>query len=421
MEIKFDKKTLRNLALLILGGLVVYWILNETQKVRTVYDVIMGVLSPFIVGAVLAFIFNVPMRAFEGLFKKVKNPTLRRCIALVLTLLAVLLVLTIVFLLLIPEVISTAQSLVPKLQAFVLNAEKMLDTFLADNPKLMQWIVDNTDLENFDWSALVQNALNIVGNSFSTLFSEAVSAIGSITSGIMNAFISLVFAVYALFQKETLARQGRKLLYAILPERISDIIVKILRLSNSTFSNFLSGQCVEVCILGCMFAIAMAIFGMPYIPLVSVLVAVTAFIPVVGAWVGCIVGAFLIFVSDPLLALWFVVMFVILQQIENNMIYPRVVGTSIGLSGMWVLVAVSIGGELMGVVGMFLMIPIASVLYSLAREWTHKRLTANPVTEEKLTPQPPVLKSGFKAKREKTKEKFARKKKEKQSLKETKE
>jgi predicted PurR-regulated permease PerM len=171
-----------------------------------------------------------------------------------------------------------------------------------------------------------------------------------------------------------------------------------MRLTNSTFSNFLSGQCIEVVILGTMFAIAMSIFGMPYIPLISVLIAVTAFIPVVGAWVGCILGGFLIFVANPSQALWFVIMFIILQQIENNLIYPKVVGTSIGLSGMWVLVAVALGGQLMGVAGMFLMIPIVSVFYTLFQEHTHRRLQMRDIDSEKLNVQPPELSSKLKNK-----------------------
>ncbi len=169
-------------------------------------------------------------------------------------------------------------------------------------------------------------------------------------------------------------------------------------MTNATFSNFLSGQCLEACILGCLFAVSMAIFRMPYIPLVSVLVAVTALVPVVGAFVGCIVGAFFILVDDPILAIWFVVLFLVLQQIENNMIYPRVVGTSIGLPGMWVLLAVTVGGELMGVGGMLLMIPLVSVLYALLREITDSRLKKRQIPEEKLQDQPPELRSRLREK-----------------------
>jgi predicted PurR-regulated permease PerM len=222
--------------------------------------------------------------------------------------------------------------------------------------------------------------------------------VGSIFNGVFNAVIGIVFCVYCLFQKETLARQGRKILYAFIKEKTADNVIRILRLSNTTFSNFLSGQCIEVCILGSLFAISMAIFRMPYIPLVSVLIAVTAFIPVVGAWIGCIFGAFLILVANPLQAVWFVILFVVLQQIENNLIYPRVVGGSIGLSGMWVLIAVSIGGQLMGVAGMFLMIPVASVFYTLIREYTTHHLSLREVPPEKLEVQPPELSSHLKQK-----------------------
>ena len=410
MDIKIDKKTLRSLGFLVLSLIVVYWLLHDISTVKTVIKACLDILSPFIIGSVLAFIINVPMRAFEGLLKKVSNATLRRAIALLLTLIAVALVLTLVFVLLIPQVTETIQSLIPKLQSFVLQIEAWINQFLAENPEVMEWITANTDVEKLDWASLVQKALDVVGNSVTTIFSSALSAIGSVTSGFMTAFIAVAFSIYTLFQKDTLARQGRKLLYAFCPERLADYIVRVLRLSNSTFSNFLSGQCVEVCILGTMFAISMAIFQMPYIPLVSVLVAVTAFIPVVGAWVGCIVGAFLILVSNPLQAVWFVIMFLVLQQIENNVIYPRVVGTSIGLSGMWVLVAVALGGEFMGVAGMFLMIPFASVLHALVRELVHGRLANLQIDPVKLEAQPPELRSHFKENREKKREKLELKK-----------
>ena len=410
MDIRIDKKTLRSLGLLVLSLILVYWLLHDISTVKVFLKAGLDILSPFIIGSVLAFIINVPMRAFEGLLKKIPNNMLRRVIALLLTLIAVALVVTLVFVLLIPQLTDTVQSLIPKLQSFVLQVEAWIKQFLTEHPEVMEWIVNNTDMEKLDWASLVQKALDVVGNSVTTIFSSAISAIGSVTSGFMTAFIAVAFSIYTLFQKDTLARQGRKILYAFLPERVSDYIVRVLRLSNSTFSNFLSGQCVEVCILGTMFAISMAIFQMPYIPLVSVLVAVTAFIPVVGAWVGCIVGAFLILVANPLQAVWFVIMFLVLQQIENNVIYPRVVGTSIGLSGMWVLVAVALGGEFMGVAGMFLMIPFASVLFTLARELVHSRLEGRQIAPEKLDAQPPELRSHFKEHRAKKKEKLELKK-----------
>ncbi|MBO5867963.1 MAG: AI-2E family transporter [Oscillospiraceae bacterium] len=352
-----------------------------------------NVLSPVVLGASLAFIFNVPMRAIEGRLSKISRPKLRRLFSVIITLLLVLLVLALVFYLLIPQLTDTVQSLIPKLQTFFGSLETDIKNFLKANPKVMDWITVNTDLENLNFAGLVEKALSVVGNSVTTILGGMMVAIGSITGALMNIVIAIVFAFYCLFQKETLSRQGRKLLYAFAPEKAADTTIRILRLTNDTFANFLSGQCIEVCILGAMFAIGMAICRMPYIPLVSVLIAITAFIPVVGAWIGCACGTFLMLVSDPIQALFFVGLFILLQQIENNVIYPRVVGTSIGLSGMWVLVAVSVGGALFGVAGMFLMIPMAAVIHTLLREAVNKKLEDKKIDPEKLKPVPYVVKS----------------------------
>jgi predicted PurR-regulated permease PerM len=237
-------------------------------------------------------------------------------------------------------------------------------------------------------------------DQLSSVVDQAFNVVVAFGNGVFNAVMSIVFALYCLGRKEVLARQGRKILYSIFSEKFCDETIRILRMTNSTFSNFISGQCLEAVILGCLFAVVMAILKLPYIPLVSVIIAVTALIPVVGAFVGCIVGAFFILVNDPIQALSFIAMFLVLQQIEGNLIYPRVVGTSIGLPGMWVLVAVTIGGELMGVGGMFLMIPLASVGYALAREITDKRLAERNIPLEKLQDQPVIIKSQFQQNRE---------------------
>lgn len=400
----FEKKTLRNIFIGVIGCIVLYWILHETNNVKSVLRVIGGILTPFMLGAAIAFVLNVPMRAIEGWLKGIKKDSLRRLIALVLTLLGVAIVLTLVFLLLIPQISETVQSMIAKMPSFISRSEVTVKEFLSDRPKLKQWLWENTDIENFEWSTFLQGLITFFGTNVSQIVNTTFSAIGSITGGLVDAFIAIVFSMYCLFQKETLCRQGRKLLYAFLPERRADYVIKIMRLTNSTFSSFLSGQCIEVCILGTLFAIAMTIFRMPYVPLVSVLVAVTAFIPVVGAWVGCVFGACFILVEDPIQAVWFVVLFLVLQLIENNLIYPRVVGNSIGLSGMWVLVAVAVGGELMGVAGMFIMIPVASVLYTVLSECTNKFLAKKNIDPIKLQPQPPLLISRFKVKRQKKKQ-----------------
>ena len=365
-----------------------------------------GLISPFVLGAALAFILNVPMRAIEKLLGGVSKPGVRRALALLLTFVAIILVLALVVILLIPQIDATAKTFIAELPGFFRRVEVVISEFLAENPQILQWLTENTNFENFDWATIVQKAVEIAGNSVSSIVNGAFSAVGSVFSVALDVVIGLVFALYCLGRKEILARQGRRLIYSLLPEKVCDEIVRILRMTNSAFSNFISGQCLEALILGCMFAVSMAIFGMPYIPLVSVLIAVTALVPIVGAFVGCIVGAFFILVDSPMLAVWFVVMFLVLQQIEGNLIYPKVVGTSIGLPGMWVLVAVTVGGDTMGITGMLVMIPLAAVVYSLMREFTNFQLKNRNIPEEKLNDQPPELKSGFKEQRKRTKEKI---------------
>lgn len=403
---QIDKKTIRNVFFLAAGCIFLYWILNRTDQVRALWSTVFGVLSPFAIGAALAFVLNVPMRTIERNLAFVKQDGLRRTLAIVATLLVIVLLLVGVFWLLVPQITETVQALIPKITDFFLGLEVMVRGFLEDNPQVMQWVSSQTGFERLDWPALIQKGMTMLTNSVSAIASGAFSAVGSITDGIVDAVIAFVFSLYCLAQKETLARQGRKILYALCPEHFADESIRVGRLTNATFSNFISGQCLEAVILGCMFAVSMAIFKMPYIPLVSVLIAVTALIPLVGAFVGCVLSTFFILVNDPLQAAAFVVMFLVLQQIEGNLIYPKVVGTSIGLPGMWVLVAVDVGGAMMGVAGMLIMIPVSSVLYALAREFTTARVTERCIDPEKLRDHPPELKSKFKEKREKKKERI---------------
>ena len=401
---QIDKKTVRNLFLIAVGAIAFYWVLNDTEQFRGFWSSFTGMLSPFVLGAALAFILNVPMRAIERNLQFIQKDGLRRTAAVILTLIAIVVVIAGVILLLVPQLNETIQSLIPKLSDFFLRVEAAVYAFLEENPELLKWVSDTTDLKSLDWAGLIQKAITMLKDSVSLIATGAFSAVGGVASALVDALIGLVFALYCLGRKEILARQGRRILYAFLPESFSDEAIRVLRLTNSTFSNFISGQCLEAVILGILFAIAMAILKLPYIPLVSVLIAVTALVPIVGAFVGCFLGAFFILVNDPFQALIFVGMFLVLQQIEGNLIYPKVVGTSIGLPGMWVLVAVTIGGDLMGITGMLVMIPISSVLYALMREFTGKRITERKIDPNKLRDHPPVLKSKFKENRERKKE-----------------
>ena len=386
MEI--SKKTMLRLFLVIAAGILFYWITCEMDKVAAIITKIAKIFSPFVTGAIIAFILNVPLRAYERLLKGIKKEGLRRAIAIVLTILSVLIVLAAVMILLVPQLAITIVQLFTAIGELPTWIEDFVRKFLEKYPQVNTWLAENVDMTSMNWGAIIKDLFPTLSEIVTGLFTKAFSMVGTFASGLIDAFLAVVFSIYCLFNKDKLARQGRKILYAFLPELYADRVVRVLRLSNVTFSNFLSGQCVEACILGSLFAVAMALFKMPYIPLISVLIAVTAFIPIVGALIGCFVGAFLIGVTNPILAVYFVIMSIVLQQLENNLIYPRVVGTSIGLPGMWVLVAVSVGGAIMGVGGMFLMIPLSSVLYSLFRLYTNKCLSKRNVDDDKLVGHP---------------------------------
>ena len=413
---QIDKKTMHRIFWLIAGSIVFAWLILDTDRASAMFDKVWNLFSPFVVGVGIAFVFNVPMRAIERQLEGMKSDGLRRGLAIVLTLAAMVLVIMFVVELLIPQISKTIASLMQRIPAFIDRTSALLMAYMEENPEIQVWVMESFDLKSLDWETILKDGLTFAGNQVATLMGGAVNVFGSVTSGIVNFVISAVFAMYCLGRKEILARQGRRILYSVLPEKRTDEIIRILRLTNSTFSNFISGQCLEAVILGCLFAVAMVIFGMPYAPLVSVVIAVTALIPVVGAFVGCVVGAFFILVDSPLQAVTFVAMFLVIQQLENNLIYPRVVGTSIGLPGMWVLLAVTVGGEIMGVGGMLVMIPLASVVYTLAREFTSNRLSERNIPEEKLRDQPPEIRSRrqhnqdkmHRIRMEKMKEKFRR-------------
>jgi len=245
-------------------------------------------------------------------------------------------------------------------------AIKMFD----DNTELVAYI---QGLE-FEWDKILGNLMDFLKNGAGSVLDTTFAAAKSIVSGVYTFFIAFVFSCYVLLQKEKLSVQVRKLMYAFLPHDWTEIFIALGSVTHKTFSNFLTGQCLEAVILGAMFFVVMTIFRLPYALLIAVLIAFTALIPIFGAFIGCGVGALLIFIISPMKALIFVIVFLVLQQVEGNFIYPHVVGNSVGLPSIWVLAAVTIGASLMGVVGMLIFIPIVSVVYTMLRGIVNRRL-----------------------------------------------
>lgn len=286
------------------------------------------------------------------------------------TLVAVTGIVTMVVVVVMPEFFRTLRTIQGSVPAFLAALQDQLAAWLAQYPDVAAYIGQM----EVDWEHLMQGIIGFMTTGAGSLLNTTFSAAKSIVSGVTAFGIGLVFAIYILLQKETLGRQFTKLTRACLPDRMAGAVIRTARLTESTFSNFLTGQCAEAVILGMMFFIVLSVFRMPYAMLIGVLIAFTALIPIFGAFIGCAVGAFLILMVSPMQALAFICVFLVLQQIEGNLIYPHVVGNSVGLPSIWVLVAVTVGGSMMGITGMLVFIPLVSVLYTLLREWVNARL-----------------------------------------------
>ena len=387
---EWNRQTVKSLLLVVCGGVAFYCGLQHLGVVAGAVVWLLGILSPFVLGGAIAFVLNVPMRAIERhLFPNRRRLTrLRRPLALVLTLVALTGVLTLAFCVIGPGIKDAVMSIAAQVpDAFDRLYQRLLG--------LEQYLPQIKDLVGdlaIDWKSLSQKALSLAQSWGGSLISSGGGLMVGVVSGVSTFVIGLIFSFYILLQKEKLARQGRQVLYGLLPLKQADRALEVLRLAERTFSNFLSGQCVEACILGTLFVIAMTIFRMPYALLVGVLIALTALIPIVGAFIGCAVGALLIAITDPWKALAFIILFLVLQQIEGNLIYPHVVGSSVGLPSIWVLAAVTLGGKLMGVAGMLFFIPLCSVLYALFRDFVKGRLAEKKVPASKWRDPPPPLK-----------------------------
>lgn len=335
------------------------------------------VLFPFALGGAIAFILNVPMHFVEenilGRLKIAKKKwfqKLLRPLSFVLAVIFVFGLIALVMFVVIPELGNTIVNVGKTLQEFVPQLQKWAVQFFGDNTELVAQI---QSLE-FEWDKILGDVVNFLKNGAGNVIGTTYAAVTSIVSAVSTFFIAFVFSCYILLQKEKLNIQVRKLMYAFMPQDWTEIFIALGSVTYKTFSSFLTGQCLEAVILGFMFFVVMTILKLPYALLIAVLIAFTALIPIFGAFIGCVVGALLIFMVNPMQALIFVVMFLILQQIEGNFIYPHVVGNSVGLPSMWVLVAVSTGASLMGVVGMLIFIPIVSVVYTILRGIVNRRL-----------------------------------------------
>ena len=369
-----NKETVKAIRGLMIFAAILVLVVANIDKTVGIIAMVIGILTPFLVGAALAFIINLPMRFMERkvLAKAKLNAKLKRLFGFLMALILVGFIVWAIYMLILPQLANTLKELAIKIPVFAKETIALLQEIFENNPEIQEYI-KSLDIAKWDWNSILTKIANTAYVGVSSMLISTVNVASGIFGVVFDFIIALVFAIYLLFQKEVLKNQVKRVFCAYLPEKTHKRIQYVFGLLVQNFSKFISSQCLEALILGLLFLVVMSIFGFPYAVLISTLIAVTALVPIVGAFVGCVVGAFLILVDTPIMAVYFVIMFLVLQQLEGNLIYPKVVGTSVGLPPIWVLVAVSVGGSLFGVVGMLVFIPITSTLYTLLKEDVNER------------------------------------------------
>ena len=392
---KLDKENTKQIMKIVIVAIILLVALMNIQPVWNVCKIFLGILSPFIWGLAIAFILNIFMTFYENkVFKSRKKESAKikeknnktknivrkkksgakRTLSIILSILTIIAVISIILTLIIPQFIEVIRNLISNIPSYLENLKNYGIEITEKVPEINNYIQNI----HIDTEALKNGIMNISKD----VLSVTINQISGVFSGIVNFVIAIVFAVYILANKEDLKMQAKKFVYARFNKEKADFIVKVSRLSRDSFRNFLTGQAKEAVILGVLCAIGMLILQIPYAGPIGALTALTAFIPIVGAFIGGFIGAVLIVAVDPIKAIIFIVFIIVLQQIEGNLIYPHIVGKNIGLPSIWVLVAITVGGSLFGIIGMIVGLPIVSIIYAIIMEDTNKKLEERGLEKE---------------------------------------
>ena len=367
----------KDIYILVFGAVLLHWGLNYLDRIGYVISFVFGVISPFLLGIGIAFLFNLPMRAIERVIvfmgEKSHIPQaaiakIKRPLGIVLTLASAVILLSGIVAVIVPKMTETMAVLKMQIPT-ILESLQIGDSHSVILKEILQWLrILGLDIAEF--STMLANGMEWIGN---LVLEHSLGMITAVFDKAVAFGIAFVFAIYILSGKEKLIKHITMILKTFFSEKAVQGITSKVSLIDQTFSSFFRGQCLEACILGMMFFAGMTILRFPHAMVISVLVSITALIPIFGAFIACVIGAFLMLVESPILAVWFVLFFLVMQQIEGNLIYPYVMGSRVGLPSVWVLAAVTIGGTLFGILGMILFIPIVSIIYTLCGEFLSKK------------------------------------------------
>ena len=369
---ELNKKTMQRIMLLITFAVLLFWGLYNISAVTKVLGKLLDLLSPLLLGICIAFVLNLMMAALERLWDRALakwdsrwSRKLKRPVCLTLTIVLFIGIIFAIFFILIPRLEEAGSTLVANIPTYVTQIQAWWENLSAFGAKhgvtLPELSLDADSVKNTITGFLQEKGDSVVNTT--------MNITASIVGALVNFLLALVFSLYLLAQKETLLAQSKRLLRRSLPQKAADRLLRLLSLSNNAFSSFVTGQVTEAFILGTLCCLGMLILRLPYALPVWVIIATLSLIPIFGAWIGAATGAFLIVFQSPIKALTFLIFLLILQQVEGNLIYPKVVGKSVGLPGLWVLAAVTLGGGAFGVLGMLLGVPVCSIVYSLVQEF----------------------------------------------------
>ncbi len=367
-----DKRIIK---FMIIAALLVFLLLYF-NSVISLAKMLLGVIAPLLAGFAIAYILNIPLTKLERIyFPKSKSNFInksRRGVCLLLSIVIIVGIAIIIMSVVIPQITIAFATVYDGIPEFIQNVEEWIVANQHIFPSIAEFVLEQ--FNNINIPTLLSNVASYVTIGIESIFNSSISIISTVTSSIFNVFMAIVFAAFLVFAKETIIAQLHKVQKAYTKPQTVKTTNFVLKTINESFHNYIIGQCTEAVILGCLCAIGMLIFGFPYAAAVGMFMGVTALIPILGAYLGSILGAVLILMTEPSKVLWFVIFVIVLQQLEGNIIYPKVVGNSIGLPGVWVLAAVVIGGGTFGIIGMVLSVPLASALYKLVSHYTNKKL-----------------------------------------------
>lgn len=371
---------------------VVYLGVSYLPEIIHFFQSIISAASPLLLGCLMAYVLNILLTRLEKIYfpgsgNKIIIKT-RRIVCLLLAFAILIVILSLVINIVVPELVSSVELIIKEIP----SAWEATRLWIIDNADRLPMLQETLEEADFDWSASLKKAIDILAVGATGMVNSVVDIATSAFGTLVRVVIGLIFAMYLLFGKERLAKQGLKVMNAYLKVNVKQKILYVLKTVNDAFTNFIIGQCTEAVILGVLCALGMKLLGLPYAMMTGTIIGVTALIPVAGAYIGGAIGGFMIFTVDPSKALVFLVYLVVLQQLEGNIVYPRVVGHSIGLPGIWVLTAVTIGGGVLGISGMLLGVPLCAAVYQLFCDHVDSKLTGRKAWEEGFLEEPVVKK-----------------------------